>query len=137
MSILTHRKLVKDLVKDFGLIRNLFTVFGLYHRINMGPVNRTIRKKYGIFWTRVRPDTELYCTITWFKRASTIGRINQVQNNYRLFNSVLYNTDIYLDEYTAWKVILDEPLGESNMTFQAVYESKYISVLYRTLLNNL
>jgi hypothetical protein len=56
---------------------------------------------------------------------------------YRLFNSVLYNTDIYLDEYTAWKVILDEPLGESNMTSQAVYESKYISVLYRTMLNDL
>ena len=55
MSILTHRKLVKDLVKDFGLFRNLFTVFGLYHRINMGPVNRTIRKKYEFFWTRVRP----------------------------------------------------------------------------------
>jgi len=47
-------------------------------------------------------------------------------NNYRLLDVLLYNTGIYLDEYTVWKVILDEPLGESNMTFQAVYESKYI-----------
>ena len=55
----------------------------------------------------------------------------------RSFNIVLYNTDIYLDSYTAWKVILDSPSGSSNMTFQAVYSSKYISVLYRTMLNNL
>ena len=48
-------------------------------------------------------------------------------NNYRLLYILLYNTGIYLDEYTAWKVILDEPIGESNMTFPAVYESKYIS----------
>ena len=38
---------------------------------------------------------------------------------YRLLDVLLYNTGIYLDENTAWK-------GESNMTFQAVYESKYI-----------
>jgi len=49
-------------------------------------------------------------------------------NTYRLLDvlDLLYNTGIYLEEYTAWKVILDKPLGESNMTFQAVYESKYI-----------
>jgi len=28
----------------------------------------------------------------------------------RLLDVLLYNTGIYLDEYTAWKVILDEPL---------------------------
>jgi len=49
-----------------------------------------------------------------------------IQYIYRLLDVLLYNMGIYLDEYTAWKVILDEPLGESNMTFQAVYESKYI-----------
>jgi len=30
-------------------------------------------------------------------------------NNYRLLDVLLYNTGIYLDEYTAWKVILDQP----------------------------
>ena len=43
-----------------------------------------------------------------------------------LLNSVLYNTEIYLDEYPTVKTILDEPLGESNMVFTAGYESKYI-----------
>ena len=42
-----------------------------------------------------------------------------------------------MDLYTAGKVILDEPKGESNMTFQAVYKSKYIPVLYIKLFNNL
>ena len=50
---------------------------------------------------------------------------------------VLYNTEIYLDEYTALNAVLDEPPGESNTVFKAVYESKYISVLYRTMLNDL
>ena len=45
-----------------------------------------------------------------------------MHNTYRLLDVLLYNTEIYLDEYTALKVILDEPLGESNMTFQAVYD---------------
>jgi len=31
---------------------------------------------------------------------------------YRLLHVLLYNTGIYLDEYTAWKVILDEPLKD-------------------------
>jgi len=30
-------------------------------------------------------------------------------NTYRLLDVLLYNTEIYLDEYTTWKVILDEP----------------------------
>ena len=42
--------------------------------------------------------------------------------SYMLLYILLYITGIYLDEYTDWKVILDEPIGESNMTFQAVYE---------------
>ena len=80
---LFYKKHVRFII--FGMTKQLddsdfhsepFTVFGLYHRFNMGPVNRTIRKKYGIFCTRVRPNTELYCTVTWFKWASTIGRIN-------------------------------------------------------------
>ena len=45
--------------------------------------------------------------------------------------------EIYLDEYPAAKTILDEPLGKSNMVFAAGYESKYISVLYRTMLNDI
>jgi len=44
---------------------------------------------------------------------------------------------IYLDLYTAWKVILDLPNGSSNVTFQAVYSSKYIPVLYSKTSNNL
>jgi len=35
----------------------------------------------------------------------------------RLLDVLLYNTGIYLDEYTARKVILDSPNGSSNMTF--------------------
>ena len=49
----------------------------------------------------------------------------------------LYNTEIYLDEYTALMSVLDEPLGESNTDIKAVYESKYISVLYSEMLNDL
>jgi len=60
-----------------------------------------------------------------------------MHNNYRLLDVLLYNTGIYLGEYTASKVILDEPLVESNMTFQAVYESKYIPVLYSKTSYNL
>ena len=44
--------------------------------------------------------------------------IYMIDYNIRLFNSVLYNTEIYLDEYPAVKTILDEPLGESNILSQ-------------------
>jgi len=37
---------------------------------------------------------------------------------YRLLYILLYNTGIYLDEYTALKIILDEPIGESNISFK-------------------
>ena len=62
------------------------------------------------------------------------------RNRYRInisFNIVLYNTEIYLDSYPAAKTILDLPSGSSNMVFAAGYSSKYISVLHRTMLNNL
>ena len=59
------------------------------------------------------------------------------RNIIRLFNISLYNTEIYLDEYTALMSVLDEPLGESNTDIKAVYESKYISVLYSEMLNDL
>jgi len=64
-------------------------------------------------------------------------QINKNKNNYKLLYFLLYNTGIYLDEYTAWKDIVDEPIGESSMTFPAVYESKYIPVLYSEMYNNL
>ena len=35
---------------------------------------------------------------------------NYMNYIYRLLDILLYNTEIYLDKYTAWKVILDEPL---------------------------
>ena len=44
---------------------------------------------------------------------------------------------MYLDSYTAWKVILDSPIGSSTKTFQAVYLSKYNTVSYSKMYHNL
>ena len=55
----------------------------------------------------------------------------------RSFNISLYNTEIYLDSYTALMSVLDSPNGSSNTGIKAVYSSKYISVLYSEMLNNL
>jgi len=52
----------------------------------------------------------------------------------RLLYILLYNTGIYWDEYTAWKAILDEPIGESYMPFQAVYninQMKIFNLVYK------
>ena len=51
--------------------------------------------------------------------------------NYRLLDVLLYNTGICLDEYTAWKVILDEPWA-INCVLVQIYP-----VLYRKMSNNL
>ena len=43
--------------------------------------------------------------------------VNICDNIYRLLDVLLYNTGIYLDEFTAWKDKLDEPLVESITNF--------------------
>jgi len=57
-------------------------------------------------------------------------------NNYRLLDVLLYNTGIYLDEHTAWKVILDEP-RRVQYDFSSCVRVQIYPVLYSKTSNNL
>jgi len=89
-------------------------------------------KKYGLerFRTRASRHAKILQQITKGSADMTFGACHLtsvcnstcdtstahsvVYNTYRLLDVLLYNTGIYLDEYTAWKVIFDEPLVDAH-----------------------